>query len=114
MEREIYKENRPWGYFERFTLNELSTVKLISVNSGEALSLQTHSDREEFWRVISGSGIVTIGNEQFSIIGGKEFWVPRGTPHRIEAQNEKVFILEISFGLFREDDIVRLEDKYKR
>ena len=47
------KEVRPWGNFERFTLNEQSTVKIITVNPGEAFSLQVHGHREEFWRGVS-------------------------------------------------------------
>ena len=36
------KEERPWGNFERFTLNEKATVKIVTVNEGESISLQTH------------------------------------------------------------------------
>ena len=50
------KEQRPWGNFERFTLNEKTTVKIITVNAGEELSLQKHNNRTEFWKIISGSG----------------------------------------------------------
>src|SRR3989338_4663707 len=56
------KEERPWGAFERFTLNEKTTVKIITVNAGEAFSLQTHEHRDEFWRVLSGSGVIHIGD----------------------------------------------------
>ncbi|HEY4501282.1 MAG TPA: hypothetical protein VJI70_03425 [Candidatus Paceibacterota bacterium] len=41
-------EERPWGNFERFTLNEKTTVKIITVNAGESISLQTHENRDEF------------------------------------------------------------------
>lgn len=42
----IYKEERPWGNFERFTHNEISTVKILTVNPNEELSLQYHHNRE--------------------------------------------------------------------
>ena len=56
------KEIRPWGDFERFTLNETTTVKIITVKEGESISLQTHEHRDEFWRVLKGSGIIHIGD----------------------------------------------------
>jgi len=105
---------RPWGSFTRFTNNELSTVKLIFVNKGEELSLQYHSKREEFWRVISGTPKVTIGEEVKEGNPGDDFHVDIGVKHRISAPNDDVLILEISKGEFDEDDIVRLEDKYNR
>ena len=58
-----YIEKRPWGKFERFTQNEKSTVKIITVKVGEKLSLQYHKQRSEFWRILSGEGKITIGEE---------------------------------------------------
>ncbi len=45
------KEERPWGNFERFTLNEQTTVKIISIKAGKAISLQTHEHRDEIKRL---------------------------------------------------------------
>ncbi len=105
---------RPWGSFTRFTNNELSTVKLLNVNKGEQLSLQYHAKREEFWKVISGTPKIVIGDDTFDAKAGDEFTVSVNTKHRISAPNDDVVILEISKGEFDEDDIVRLEDVYGR
>ena len=109
-----YREKRPWGEYIEFTRNTPSTVKIITVNAGEAFSLQTHVHRDEFWRVISGNGIIHTGSSTVSVKIGDHHFIPRGTAHRIEAGDEPVVILEISFGDFDEKDIVRLEDKYGR
>lgn len=108
------KEERPWGSFERFTLNEKTTVKLITVNAGEAISLQTHEGRDEFWRVLSGSGTIRIGEKDSAAKPGDTFFTRRGMAHRIEAGPAGLSCLEIAFGDFDEDDIIRLEDKYGR
>ncbi|KKS23880.1 MAG: Mannose-6-phosphate isomerase, type II [Candidatus Nomurabacteria bacterium GW2011_GWC2_41_8] len=55
---------KPWGKFEQFTHNEMTTVKILSVNRGSSLSLQHHSHRTEFWRVVSGHPVVTIGEKK--------------------------------------------------
>ena len=108
------KEERPWGNFERFTLNENATVKIITVNSGEAISLQTHDHRDEFWRVISGSGTIRIGEEDRAAHVGDTFFTPRLTKHRIEGGLDGLVCLEIALGEFDESDITRLEDRYGR
>lgn len=110
-----YVESRPWGQFEQFTLNAPSTVKLITVNSGEILSLQYHTQRDEFWRVVSGAGEIEIDDAIYPAQAGYEFYIKRGEKHRMKASDAGVLtVLEIAYGDFDENDIVRLEDKYKR
>lgn len=108
------KEVRPWGNFERFTLNESTTVKLVQVKEGEAISLQTHEHRGEFWRVLEGSGNITVGKETRAAKPGDTFFTPPKTEHRVEGGQGGLTILEIAFGDFKENDITRLEDRYGR
>ncbi|MEI7709189.1 MAG: phosphomannose isomerase type II C-terminal cupin domain [bacterium] len=105
---------KPWGQFDQFTHNELTTVKILSVNPNTSLSLQYHNNRNEFWRIISGHPLLTIGEKKISAKSGDEFMIPKKELHRIEATDDAVQILEISFGNFDEEDIVRVEDKYGR
>ena len=108
------KEIRPWGDFERFTLNEKTTVKIITVNAGESISLQTHDHRDEFWHVIKGSGIIHIGDAEHAAHEGENVFCPRHTEHRVSGGPTGTVFLEIAFGDFDEGDIRRLEDRYGR
>lgn len=108
------KEERPWGNFERFTLNERTTVKIVSVKAGEAISLQTHEHRDEFWRIIKGSGKVKIDETEREANVGDTFFCKRTSEHRVEGGADGITFLEIAFGDFAESDIHRLEDKYGR
>lgn len=108
------KEERPWGGFERFTLNEKTTVKIITVNEGESISLQTHEHRDEFWRVLKGSGVIRIGDTDNDAREGSQFFCPRGSEHRVTGGIGGTIFLEIAFGDFSESDIRRLEDRYGR
>ena len=110
----IYQEERPWGFFRRFTHNIKSTVKIISVKPNEDLSLQSHKKREEFWRVIKGSGIFRIGENKYNVETGNEQYIPLETKHQIKAGEDGLEVLEIALGDFDEDDIIRYEDKYGR
>lgn len=107
-------ETRPWGSYERFTLNDPSTVKLVEVNPNEVFSLQTHAHRDEFWRVVKGEGVVHVGDTSHAAREGSSFFIPRGTKHRAEGGPDGLTLLEISFGQFDEADITHLEDEYGR
>jgi mannose-6-phosphate isomerase len=109
-----YTEKRPWGKFEQFTHNEKSTVKILKVKPKERLSLQYHKKRKEFWRVIEGSGKVTIGNKVHKAKIGDEFTILVKQKHRIEASAKGIKLLEIALGNFDEKDNIRLEDDYNR
>lgn len=109
-----YIEERAWGKFERFTQNEESTIKIITIKAGEKLSLQSHEFRNEFWRILSGEGKVTIGEDVMDAKKGDEFFISIGTKHRAEGINEELVFLEIAFGHSDEGDVIRLEDKYGR
>ncbi len=105
---------KPWGGFEEFCKNAECTVKIITVNPGESLSLQYHKRRDEFWRVLAGNPSITAGEKTVQGREGDGFFIPKGTEHRISAGKETAKVLEISFGKFDEKDIVRVEDKYGR
>lgn len=110
----IFQIERPWGNFRQFTCNDSSTVKIITVNPNEVLSLQSHQKRSEFWRVISGDGRVQIGEEKKDTITGDEHEIQIGEKHRLFAGSNGITVLEIATGEFDENDIVHYEDKYGR
>lgn len=108
------REVRPWGNFERFTLNEKSTVKIINIEPGAELSLQQHEHRDEEWRVLSGSGRATVGEETRDVRAGDTYFIKRGTRHRIGGGALGLTFLEIALGEFSEADETRFEDDYGR
>jgi mannose-6-phosphate isomerase-like protein (cupin superfamily) len=106
--------NRPWGSEEQFTLNEKTTVKIIKVNPNSQLSLQYHNKRNEFWKVISGEVFAIVGDKTIAMKTGDEIEISIGEKHRLKYKDGNAQVLEISFGDFDENDIVRLEDDYGR
>lgn len=110
----IKQEIRPWGEEEIFTLNEITSVKILTINPGERCSLQYHAKRKEFWKIIEGEAILQIGEDKIDSMVGDEYEIEAGVKHRIIGKTKPAKILEISFGEFDENDIVRLEDDYGR
>jgi mannose-6-phosphate isomerase-like protein (cupin superfamily) len=112
---DIFTVERPWGQFQQFVSNETVTVKIITVEPGHRLSLQTHDHRGEFWQVLDVPIEVTVGERTWCADPGEAVWVPCGTVHRMANKGERAGrLLEIAFGDFDEADIVRLEDDYAR
>lgn len=109
-----YKEERPWGWFERFTLNEPTTVKFLHVEKDQQLSLQRHKKRGEYWRVIEGSGVAHCDGSDVALTLGDTIELPVGAIHRLSGGTEGITVLEIAYGEFDENDIERLEDIYGR
>jgi len=110
------KVYRPWGSYEVVDRGEGFQVKRITVNPNGRLSLQAHQRRSEHWIVVSGSAVVTSGQETFSLKENESTFIPSGTRHRFENQGkEDLMLIEVQTGsYFGEDDIIRYEDDYGR
>ncbi|MBA2345771.1 MAG: phosphomannose isomerase type II C-terminal cupin domain [Rubrobacter sp.] len=109
------KVDKPWGRFEQYTHNLPSTVKIITVAPGGTLSRQYHHQRDELWVVLDPGAKVELGESVLYPDREEKLYIPRETIHRLSAEgDEPVRILEVSFGEFDEEDIVRLEDVYGR
>lgn len=112
---EAFTVERPWGRFEQFVSNERVTVKIITVEPGHRLSLQTHDRRGESWLLLDEPLDITVGERTWSAVAGERVWVPVGSQHRIgNSGSRPARILEIAHGHFDEADIVRLDDDYAR
>lgn len=110
----VVVDHRPWGHFRRYTCGEPTTVKLITVEAGQPLSLQRHAHRDELWIVLDDGLLVQVGDEVTTAVAGDEFYIPRGVVHRVTGGGRAGRFVEICFGDFDEDDIERLEDRYGR
>ena len=106
---------RPWGRFTTYVANANGvTVKTIEINPGQRLSLQYHSKRSERWVCLKGEATVEIRGRKRALRVNQAVDVPVGAEHRLGAGPLGAVVLEIVQGEFSEDDIVRLEDDYRR
>ena len=105
---------KPWGQFIQYVLNESVTVKIIEVNAGEQLSYQYHHERSELWIPLDDGACVRLEDELLHPEPMEPVFIPQGAKHQLIGKSKTYRILEISFGNFDEEDIVRLDDKYGR
>jgi mannose-1-phosphate guanylyltransferase/mannose-6-phosphate isomerase len=110
------KVARPWGSYDSIDCGERFQVKRITVRPGAKLSLQKHHHRAEHWIVVSGTALVTKGNETFLLTENQSTYISIGETHRLENPGKTdLEMIEVQSGSYLgEDDIVRFEDTYGR
>ena len=108
--------HRPWGYYDSIDKGERFQVKRIVVHPGGTLSLQKHHHRAEHWVVVRGTAEVTIGLDIKSVHENESVFIPIGAVHRLANRGKiPLELIEVQTGSYLgEDDIVRIEDVYKR
>lgn len=110
------KVYRPWGNYETIDISHRYQVKRITVKPGAKLSLQKHHHRAEHWTVVSGTAIVTRGEEEIMLKEDESTYIPLGYMHRLENPGKiPLELIEVQSGSYLgEDDIVRYDDVYGR
>ncbi len=113
---EHLKVHRPWGSYHSIDRGPRFQVKRIVVKPGGRLSLQLHHHRAEHWVVVRGTARVTIGDETKVLHENKSTYIPSGARHRLENPGKiDLELIEVQTGSYLgEDDIVRIEDDYRR
>jgi len=111
----IYEEVRPWGKFRCYPYRNSGNLKIITVKPGQALSLQYHHRRSEFWVVLDPGLEMTLGKRTWRPKRGEEIFIPRRTAHRLRCVGHRPGrVMEVWIGRSSERDIVRLEDDFGR
>jgi mannose-1-phosphate guanylyltransferase / mannose-6-phosphate isomerase len=110
------KVHRPWGSYQSVDNGERHQVKRIIVKPGSRLSLQKHHHRSEHWIVVRGTALVTVNDLVKTVHENESIYIPMGAVHRLENPGKILLeLIEVQTGsYFGEDDIIRIEDDYRR
>jgi mannose-1-phosphate guanylyltransferase/mannose-6-phosphate isomerase len=113
---EHLKVHRPWGSYQSLDSGQRYQVKRIVVKPGGRLSLQLHHHRAEHWVVVRGVARVTVGDTVRMLNENESVYIPLGSKHRLENPGKiDLELIEVQTGTYLgEDDIVRLDDDYRR
>ncbi|KKW19348.1 MAG: hypothetical protein UY63_C0016G0018 [Parcubacteria group bacterium GW2011_GWA2_51_10] len=116
--KSVVRSVRPWGIFYGWDGGQKWYLKTHYVNPGNRTSLQYHNRRSECWILVDGDATATLTNpsgkkKNHKLRLGQLFSIGKGAIHRFSSKRGGV-IVEVAFGHFDEDDIVRLEDDYGR
>jgi mannose-1-phosphate guanylyltransferase/mannose-6-phosphate isomerase len=113
---EHLRVHRPWGSYQSVDTGERYQVKRIIVKPGGRLSLQRHHHRSEHWIVVRGAARVTVNELVKTVHENESIYIPIGATHRMENPGKiPLELIEVQTGSYLgEDDIIRIEDDYKR
>ena len=106
--------DRPWGSFDQYAFNQDVTVSLMTVQPGQRLSLQSHTGRSELWIVLDEGAEIIVDDEVFYPKRMEEIWIPVRAKHRLSSLGTEVRVLEVAFGNWQQEDIMRFSDDYQR
>jgi mannose-1-phosphate guanylyltransferase / mannose-6-phosphate isomerase len=110
------KVHRPWGSYQSVDMGDRHQVKRIIVKPGGRLSLQKHHHRSEHWIVVRGAARVTVNETVKTVHENESIYIPIGAVHRLENPGKIALeLIEVQTGSYLgEDDIIRIEDDYRR
>src|SRR6185437_8893240 len=110
------KVHRPWGSYQSVDNGDRHQVKRIIVKPGSRLSLQKHHHRAEHWIVVRGTARVTIDETVKTVHENESVYIPMGAVHRLDNPGKIMLeLIEVQTGSYLgEDDIIRIEDDYRR
>lgn len=110
---------KPWGFETRFAENDKYLGKILYIAKNHKLSRQYHEKKDETIFVYNGTLTLELGMpgtksfETKTLRYGDRFRVLPGVIHRFIADEDgPVTLLEVSTPEI--DDVVRLQDDYKR
>lgn len=92
------RENTPITFNISKTTDNITSVSLLSEEliPGSAIPVHKHLNEDEYFFFITGTGIITIDDNEYSFKPGTSAFVPKNTWHGLKNNsNDKVFF---SFG----------------
>jgi mannose-1-phosphate guanylyltransferase/mannose-6-phosphate isomerase len=107
---------RPWGFYTVIAEGKGFQTKIIHVNCGQKLSVQSHNYRSEHWVVLSGTAKVVLEGKEHILSSGHSIDIALKAIHSLQNPfEEELEIIEVQKGdILSEDDIIRYEDMYGR
>ena len=107
---------RPWGYYTVLGEGKGFLTKMIQVNPGQKLSVQSHNHRSEHWVVLEGTAKVLLEGKEHILSPGHSVDIAVKEIHSLQNPYEETLkIIEVQKGdLLIEEDIIRYEDIYGR
>lgn len=107
---------RPWGFYTVIAQGDGFLTKIIHVNPGQKLSVQSHNYRSEHWVILSGTAKVVLEGKELILSPGHSIDIPLKAIHSLQnPYDEDIEIIEVQKGdPLLEEDIIRYEDMYGR
>jgi len=113
---DLPKVDKPWGYEITIFRDSNYWTKILTIYSGESLSLHYHENRDEYLKPYEGGLILTVnGATNIKMKPWFQYSLPANVIHRItNPQKHSISVVEVAVGSLETNDIIRIHDKYRR
>lgn len=107
-------EERQWGEYKVLDYVQYhdkihSLTKHLTIQPGKSISYQSHSQRDEIWTIVDGTGELLMDGHIRNVRRGDVAYITKGQRHALRAVTELHFI-EVQIGEeLQEDDIESYE-----
>jgi len=107
---------RPWGFYTVLAQGNGFLTKIIHVNQGQKLSVQSHNHRSEHWIILFGTADIILDDKHIKMTAGQSIDIPIKAIHSLQnLSDEELEVLEVQRGdILSEEDIIRYKDIYGR
>lgn len=100
---------KSWGSFRVLDVGTESLTIKVTLNPGHKMNYHSHSNRDEVWTVVSGTGRTIVDGAERIVHPGDVITMPVGSRHTVIADSE-LKIVEVQIG---KDISVHDKQKYK-
>src|SRR6516225_5604810 len=82
------------------TTSEITQCSLAEelLPPGRSVTAHHHQELEEIYYVLSGTGLMTVGEESHKVVPGDAVYVPRGSRHTLENTGAEPIRLLVACG----------------
>jgi len=85
------------SYFHTFINRNNLAAGILRLEPGEE-DTQTPHDSDEIYYVLRGDGFLNIGGKDYSILGGKAYFVAKNTEHKFYGNKNELVVLYFFSG----------------
>jgi mannose-6-phosphate isomerase-like protein (cupin superfamily) len=71
---------------------------VMSINPGEEIGEEVHDDRDQFFRIEQGEGVISIDGVDHEVADDDGIIVPQGARHNVRAMGERPLKLYTIYG----------------
>lgn len=96
-DKQIMFAEKSWGSFRVLDVEKESLTIKVTLNPGHKMNYHSHTNRDEVWTVISGTGYAVIDGQKQIVSPGDVLRMPAGCKHTIVADTE-LQVIEVQMG----------------
>ena len=98
IDQRVMFAEKSWGSYRVIDIEEAAMTVKVTLNPRHKMNYHSHSQRDEIWNVISGSGKTIVDGVERLIKIGDVISLPIGVKHTVIAGEEGLQLIEVQLG----------------